>query len=223
MDFALLEEHRAIQDLARKFAEKEIAPVVAEDDRNHRFQRDIIKKMGQLGFFGCAIPEEYGGTNLGFLAHCLVVEEIGKGSGALRIPFNCLAFGPALTLINWGTEEQKQSYIPALVSGERIGCFAITEPNAGSDVAAISTRAVRNAEGYLLNGTKTWATFSSVADVILLFASTNPEEKGKGLSAFVVDAMAPGITTSNLQKMGIHAAPTGETIFEIARFLLMPF
>jgi len=200
--------------MARKFALNEIAPVVGEDDKNHRFQLEIIRKMGKLGFFGCVIPEVYGGTNSGFLAHCLIVEEIGRISGALRIPFNCLAFGPALTLVNWGTEEQKQKYVPDLVNAERIGCFAITEPNAGSDVVAISTRAAKKGDKYILNGTKTWATFSTVADVILVYASTNPEAKHKGLSAFILEANLPGITTTNIDKMGVHAAPTGEIIFE---------
>ncbi|MBW1689504.1 MAG: acyl-CoA dehydrogenase family protein [Deltaproteobacteria bacterium] len=214
MNFELSEEHKAIQDMARKFALQEIAPVAAEDDKDHRFQLDIIQKMGQLGFFGCAIPEEYGGTNSGFLAHCLIVEEVGRVSGALRIPFNSLAFGPALTLVNWGTEEQKQQWVPGLVSAEMIGSFAITEPNAGSDVAAISTRAIKNKDGYVLNGTKTWATLASVADVILVYVSTNPDAKGKGISAFIIDAKTPGITTTNLDKMGVHCVPTGELIFE---------
>jgi glutaryl-CoA dehydrogenase (non-decarboxylating) len=214
MNFELSEECKAIQDMARKFAFQEIAPLVAEDDKNHRFQRDIIQKMGHLGFFGCVIPEDYGGTNSGFLAHCLIVEEVGRVSGALRIPFNSLALGPALTLVNWGTEEQKQAYLPGLVSGEMIGCFAITEPDAGSDVAAISTQAVKNKDGYVLNGTKTWATLASVADVILVYASTTPEANAKGLSAFIIDASTPGISTTNLEKMGVHCAPTGELIFE---------
>jgi glutaryl-CoA dehydrogenase (non-decarboxylating) len=214
MNFELSEENKAIRDMARKFALQEIAPLVAEDDRNHRFQRDIMQKMGQLGFFGCVIPEEYGGTNSGFLAHCLIVEEVGRVSGSLRVPFNSLAFGPALTLVNWGTEEQKQVYVPGIVRGEKVGCFAITEPNAGSDVAAISTRAVKNKDGYVLNGTKTWATLASVADVILVYASTTPEAKAKGLSAFIIDARTPGITTTNLDKMGLHCVPTGELIFE---------
>jgi glutaryl-CoA dehydrogenase (non-decarboxylating) len=217
MNFGLTEEQQLIQDTARKFASQEIEPVVAEDDRNHRFQKDIIQKMGELGFFGCVIPEEYGGSELGFLVHCLVVEEIGKASGALRVPFNCLAFGPALTLINWGTEEQKQKYVPGLVSGETIGCFAITEPNAGSDVAAISTKAVKDGDHYVLNGTKTWATLASESDVILLFASTDPEAKGKGLSTFIIDSKTPGITTTSLDKMGVHSAPTGEIILEDCR------
>jgi glutaryl-CoA dehydrogenase (non-decarboxylating) len=214
MNFELSEENKAIRDMARKFALQEIAPLVAEDDRNHRFQRDIMQKMGQLGFFGCVIPEEYGGTNSGFLAHCLIVEEVGRVSGSLRVPFNSLAFGPALTLVKWGTEEQKQVYVPGIVRGEKVGCFAITEPNAGSDVAAISTRAVKNKDGYVLNGTKTWATLASVADVILVYASTTPEAKAKGLSAFIIDARTPGITTTNLDKMGLHCVPTGELIFE---------
>ena len=214
MNFELAEEYKAIQDMARKFALQEIAPLVAEDDRNHRFQRDIMQKMGQLGFFGCVIPEEYGGTNSGFLAHCLIVEEVGRVSASLRVPFNSLAFGPALTLVKWGTEEQKQVYVPGIVRGEKVGCFAITEPDAGSDVAAISTQAVKNKDGYVLNGTKTWATLASVADVILVYASTTPEAKAKGLSAFIIDASTPGITTTNLDKMGLHCVPTGELIFE---------
>ena len=214
MNFELAEEYKAIQDMARKFALQEIAPLVAEDDRNHRFQRDIMQKMGQLGFFGCVIPEEYGGTNSGFLAHCLIVEEVGRVSASLRVPFNSLAFGPALTLVKWGTEEQKQVYVPGIVRGEKVGCFAITEPDAGSDVAAISTQAVKNKDGYVLNGTKTWATLASVADVILVYASTTPEAKAKGLSAFIIDARTPGITTTNLDKMGLHCVPTGELIFE---------
>jgi glutaryl-CoA dehydrogenase (non-decarboxylating) len=214
MNFELSEEHQAIREMARKFALQEIAPVVAEDDKNHRFQRDIVQKMGRLGFFGCVIPEVYGGTNSGFLSHCLIVEEVGRVSGSLRVPFNSLAFGPALTLLYWGSEEQKQTYIPGLVSGEKLGCFAITEPNAGSDVAAIRTRAVKNNDGYVLNGTKTWATLASVADVLLVYVSTNPEAKGKGISAFIIDAKNPGITTTDLEKMGLHCIPTGELIFE---------
>ncbi len=217
MDFELSEEHTAMRDMARKFALQEIEPVVADDDRNHRFQRDIIRKMGDVGFFGCVIPEEYGGTNSGYLAHCLVVEEIGRASGALRIPFNCMAFGPALTLLHWGTEEQKKKYIPGLVSGESIGCFAITEPNAGSDVAAMTCSAVKEGDVYVLNGAKTWITLASQADVILAYASTKPEAKAKGISAFLFDAKLPGIKTSDLEKMGVHAAPTSELIFDDCR------
>jgi glutaryl-CoA dehydrogenase (non-decarboxylating) len=202
MDFALSEQHQAIRDLARKFALKEIAPVVSADDREHRFQKNIIRKMGELGFFGCVFPEEYGGSNLGYLAHALVVEEIGRVSGALRIPFNSLAFGPALTILNWGNDEQKKKFIAPLITGEKMGSFAITEPDAGSDVAAIKTRAIKTESGYVLNGTKAWATYSSVADYILVFVSTKPEARAKGLSAFIIGAQIHGITTTNLEKMG---------------------
>jgi len=217
MNFELSVEQKMVQKAAREFASKEIAPVVAEDDKNHRFQKDIIQKMGELDFFGCVIPEEYGGTDLGFLAHTLIVEEIGRASGALRIPFNCLAFGPALTLVNWGTKEQIQKYVPGLISGKTIGSFAMTEPDAGTDIAAISTRADKDGDSYVINGTKTWATFASVADVILLFASTNPEARGKGLSVFILDAKTPGITTTSMDKMGTHSAPTGEIFFDDCR------
>jgi glutaryl-CoA dehydrogenase (non-decarboxylating) len=214
MDFALSEQHQAIRDLARKFALKEIAPVVSADDREHRFQKNIIRKMGELGFFGCVFPEEYGGSNLGYLAHALVVEEIGRVSGALRIPFNSLAFGPALTILNWGNDEQKKKFIAPLITGEKMGSFAITEPDAGSDVAAIKTRAIKTESGYVLNGTKAWATYSSVADYILVFVSTKPEARAKGLSAFIIGAQIHGITTTNLEKMGVHSAPTGEIVFQ---------
>lgn len=214
MNFQLSEEQRAIQRIAEEFAQKEIVPVVDADEKNHRFQRDIIKKMAELGFFGCVIPEKYGGSNTGYLSHALIVEAVGKVSGSLRIPFNTIAFGPAATLNNWGTEEQKTRYIPGLMKGEILACFAITEPNAGSDVAAISTTARRDGDHYILNGTKTWATFASVADLILVYVSTDRAQKARGLSAFIINGHLPGIKTRDIDKMGVHSAPTGEIVFE---------
>ena len=214
MDFQLSEEHLAIQRMAEEFAREEIAPRVDADEKAHRFPRDLVKKMAELGFFGCVIPEKYGGSNTGYLSHALIVEAVGKVSGSLRIPFNTIAFGPAATLNNWGTEEKKTRYIPALVKGEMLGCFAITEPNAGSDVAAISTTAKLAGDQYVLNGTKTWATYSTVADVILAYVSTDRTLKARGLSAFIIDAHLPGIRTRDIDKMGVHSAPTGEIVFE---------
>lgn len=217
MDFQLSEELRAIQRMAEEFAQKEIAPVVDADEKAHRFPREIIQKMAELGFFGCVIPEEYGGGNTGYLSHALIVEAVGKVSGSLRIPFNTIAFGPAATLKNWGNEEQKRRYIPRLMKGEILGCFAITEPNAGSDVAAISTTAKLEGDHYVLNGTKTWATYSSVADVILVYVSTDRTLRARGLSALIIDAHLPGIKTRDIDKMGVHSAPTGEIVFEDCR------
>ena len=132
MDFEFGEEIRAIQDMARKFAQNEILPRVGEDEKNHDFQKDIIQKMGELGFFGCPLPEEYGGSNLGFLAHAIVTEEISKVSGSLRASFNMQTMGTAREIFQYGTEEQKNKYIPKLVSAQTLGCVQITEPNAGS-------------------------------------------------------------------------------------------
>ncbi|MCX5909283.1 MAG: acyl-CoA dehydrogenase family protein [Deltaproteobacteria bacterium] len=217
MDFQLSEEHLAIQKMAEDFAAKEIAPVVDADEKAHRFPKTIIKKMAELGFFGCVIPEKYGGSNTGFVSHALIVEAIGKVSASLRIPFNTIAFGPAATLNNWGTEEQKMRYLPGLMKGESMACFAITEPNAGSDVGSIATTAKLDGDHYILNGTKTWATYASVADVLLVYVSTDRGAKARGLSAFFIDIHLPGITTRDIDKMGVHSAPTGEIVFEDCR------
>jgi glutaryl-CoA dehydrogenase (non-decarboxylating) len=213
MDFDLTEELVAVRELAREFAEKEIAPSAAKDDREHNFRRDLVTKMGTLGFFGCVIPEEYGGTDLGFLAFALISEEIARAHAAVRVYMN-MQTGPALTLLHFGTEEQKKKYIPGLISGESLGCFAITEPDAGSDVAAMRTTAVKNGVGYILNGTKTWISNAAVADEGIVFAYTDRTLKHHGMSAFYADLNQPGVRRKNLEKLGTHASPTGELVFQ---------
>ena len=143
MDFELPEELAEVQKLARDFSEKEIAPSAAKDDREHIFRKDLVIKMGELGFYGCLIPELYGGNGLGFLAYALISEEIARVHSAIRVYLNMQA-GPAVTLCEFGNEEQKQKYLPALLSGKVNGLFAITEPDAGSDVAAMKTTAKRD-------------------------------------------------------------------------------
>jgi len=215
MDFDFSEEIRAIQDMARKFVQKEIMPRVAEDDKNHTFQGDLVKKMGDLGFFGCPIPEEYGGSNLGFLAHAVVTEEIAKTGGSLRAPFNMQTMGTAREILQCGTKEQKERYIPKLVSAEYLGCIGITEPDAGSDVASIKTKATKKGDRYIINGSKTWITYAQVADVGMIYAYTDPSKKYKGLSAFIVDMHSEGITIGpTADKMGWNACPTGEIFFD---------
>lgn len=216
MNFDLPEELAAVRELAREFADKEIAPSAAKDDREHTFRRDLITKMGRLGFFGCVIPEEYGGTNLGFLAFVLISEEIARVHAAVRVYMN-MQTGPALTLLDFGTEEQKKKYIRGLVTGESLGCFAITEPDAGSDVASIRTTAVRNGDSYILNGTKTWISNATVADAGIIFAYTDRSLRHRGMSAFYVDLSQPGVSRRNLEKLGTHASPTGELIFQNLR------
>ena len=213
MDFELPEELAEVQKLARDFAAKEIAPTAARDDKEHIFRKDLVEKMGSLGFFGCLIPEEYGGNGLGFLAHALISEEIARVHSAIRVYLNMQA-GPAVTLFEFGNEEQKRKYIPGLLSGESIGLFAITEPDAGSDVAALKTTAKRQGKGYLLNGTKIWITNATVADVGVIFAYTDRSQKHRGMSAFYVDLKQPGVGRRDFDKMGAHASPTGELTFE---------
>jgi glutaryl-CoA dehydrogenase (non-decarboxylating) len=213
MDFDLPEELAEVQKLARDFAEKEIAPSAAQDDREHRFRKDLVGKMGELGFYGCLIPEEFGGNGLGFLAHTLISEEIARVHSAIRVYVNMQA-GPAVTLFEFGNEEQKTKYLPGLLSGQSIGLFAITEPDAGSDVASMKTSAKRDGRHYLLNGTKIWITNATVADAGVIFAYTDRSQKHRGISAFYADLNQPGLSRRDLDKLGAHASPTGELTFD---------
>ncbi|MGQ9654511.1 MAG: glutaryl-CoA dehydrogenase Acd [Thermodesulfobacteriota bacterium] len=215
MDFELNEDQKAIREMARKFAETEIAPHADRWDEEHFFPRDVILKMGELGFFGCIIPEEYGGTNSGFLAMSLITEEISRASSSLRVAFNMQSCGTAYSIYRYGTEELRQRYIEPLISGRWVGCFGITEPNAGSDVLAMKTTAVDKGDHFLVNGSKTWITNAHVAEVCILYAYHDREAGSKGLSAFLVDLKdSAGVTTRPLDKLGTRSSPTGELIFE---------
>ncbi|MDP2268774.1 MAG: acyl-CoA dehydrogenase family protein, partial [Deltaproteobacteria bacterium] len=215
MDFTFSEEIVAIQEMARKFAQNEILPRVAEDEENHTFQKDIINKMGELGFFGCPIPEEYGGSNLGFLAHAVVTEEISRVSGSIRAGFNMQTMGTAREIFQLGTEEQKKKYIRGLVSTEYLGCIGITEANAGSDVGSMKTRAVKKGDRYILNGTKSWITYAQVADIGIIYAYTDLSKKYKGMSGFIVDMHSKGVSSGpTATKMGWKACPTGDLFFD---------
>lgn len=213
--FELNREIQAIQKVAREFARKEILPRVAEDEKNHSFQHDLVLKMAELDFYGCPIPEVYGGNEMGFLAHTVITEEISKVSGSLRAAFNMQTMGTAREILQFGTEDQKRKYIPKLVSAEWLGCIGITEGDAGSDVANIETVAVKKGDVYVLNGSKNWITYAQVADVGLIYAYTDPEQRYKGLSAFIVDMHSKGVSTgATAEKLGWRACPTGEVFFD---------
>ncbi len=217
-DVELTEEHIMLRDMVRKFAANEIAPTVDQDENEHRFQRELVTKMGELGLFGCPVPEEYGGNGMGYLAHAIVTEEIGRASGSLRVAFNMQTMGTAMSILKWGSEELKKKYIPALMSAEILGCFGITEPDAGSDTAAMMTTAVRDGDEYVLNGQKMWITWSPVADMSIVFAMTDRKAKHNGMSVFVMDMDSPGVSTKAIkEKLGIWACPTGEIIMEDVR------
>lgn len=219
MEFGLSEELVAMKELARDFAQKEILPTLEEDEKTHRFRPERVRKMGDLGFFGVLIPEEYGGTGAGFLASVLMTEEVAKVSNSWALPFNMQTMGPGLTVLNYGTEEQKQKYIPKWVSGEYLGCFAITEPGTGSDVAGMKTTATEDGDWFVLNGNKMWISNAHVADAGIVYAYTDRSARTRGMSAFIVDLKnTPGISTVAIEtKMGLPCSPTGEINFENAR------
>jgi glutaryl-CoA dehydrogenase (non-decarboxylating) len=216
MDFSLTEEQRMVQEQARRFAEKEIRPTLDEDEKNHTFRPDLVRKMGELGFFGCSIPEEYGGNGMGFMESVLMTEQLAMVSPSWRLPFNMQNIGPAITVNQFGTEQQRRVYVPGWVSGEKMGFFAITEPNAGSDVSSIKVTARDMGDHWLLNGQKMWITNASVGDVGLVYACTDPGKKHKGISCFIVDLKnSPGVTTRAIDtKLGLPCSPTGEIVFD---------
>jgi glutaryl-CoA dehydrogenase (non-decarboxylating) len=214
MDFKLSEELQALRETARDFADKEIVPYVEKWEEQSYFPREVMKKMADLGFYGTLVPEEYGGNGMGFLAGTIVTEEVARASASLRVTLNMQTFGPAVSILRYGSEEQKKKYLPKIVSTEMISCFAITEPNAGSDIMSMKTTAIPKGDYFLVNGSKTWISNAQVADLCLLYAYHDPAAKSKGLSTFLLDMHLPGISTRPLNKLGLHSAPTGEITLE---------
>ncbi len=216
MDFKLSTELEMLRKAVREFATKKIAPNADEWDENHYFPyKEVMKPMGELGFFGTVIPEEYGGEDMGWIAAMIVTEEIAKASSSLRVQVNMQVLGCAFTIFKYGTEEAKKKYIEKLCTAEYIGGFGITESDAGSDVMAMSTTAEDKGDYYLLNGSKTWISNVTVADALICYAYTDKSKGSKGLSAFVIEPKNfNGIKTSNLDKLGSHSSPTGELFLD---------
>ncbi len=214
MDFALSEELVAMKEAARSFTDKEIIPNADRWDEEHHFPLHVVRKMGELGYYGCPIPEQYGGTDVGFLAQTILCEEVSRGSSSIRVAFNTQCLGTALSILRHGDEAQKEKWIPPLISGEKIGCFAISEPNSGSDMMSMKSNVKPDGDGWILNGTKTWISFASRADAAIVYAHHDRSAGTKGLSAFVVDMHSDGISTSDLDKLGTRSSPTSEISFE---------
>ncbi len=212
MQFALTKDLEMLRKSVREFAAKKIAPYANEWDENHYFPyKEVIKPMGELGFFGTVIPEEYGGEDMGWLAAMIVTEEIARASSSLRVQINMQTLGCAYTIFKYGTNDVKKKYVPKLVNADFVGGFGITEPDAGSDVMAMSSTAEDKGDHWLLNGSKTWISNANVADAIIYYAYTDKAQGSRGLSAFVVEMKNfNGIKTSKLEKMGSHSSPTGE-------------
>ncbi|OGN96075.1 MAG: acyl-CoA dehydrogenase [Chloroflexi bacterium RBG_13_51_18] len=215
MDFDLTEEQKLLQTTLRDFAQKEIAPAASSIDKSGEFPAVEVKKMADLGLFGMTIPEKYGGSGRGLLDFCLAVEELAGASAAvdnyLRVSLS-LAIVPVM---QFGTETQKQKYLPPQASGEKMACFALTEAAAGSDPSAIETTATTRGDGYVLNGTKCFISVGEHAGFVVVFATVDKSLKGRGITAFIVEKPNPGLTVGKREdKMGIRGLVSTELIFE---------
>ncbi len=215
MDFELTEEQKLIKDTVRKFADEVIVPVARENDINEHFPLEILKKMAPLGLLGGPIPEEYGGAGLDFISDGIIFEEIGKADSSIRTTLSVQVHLVGLAILNWGSEEQKEKYLPRLCKGEILGCFALTEPGAGSDASNLSMTANLTDKGWVLNGTKTWISNGSIADISIVFAQTEISKGHKGIAAFIVEKGMHGFTTKEIKgKLGLRSSDTAEIIFE---------
>jgi butyryl-CoA dehydrogenase len=218
MDFDLDEQQQMIRKMAREFAEKEIKPVAGEFDESATFPTDIVKKLGDLGFMGMMVPEEYGGAAMDCVSYAIAVEEISRADASVGVTMsvtNSLACQP---IMDYGNEEQKKKYLPDLAQGMTLGAYSLTEPEAGSDAGNVQTTAVLDGDHYVINGTKIFVTNGGKADVIVLFAATDKEAGSRGLSGFIVEKDMPGFRPGKKEdKMGMRASNTSELIFEDCR------
>ncbi len=213
--FPFTYEHEMIRQAARDFAQKEIAPIAAEFDETGEFPYQTIKKMGEMGFMGIEVPEEYGGAGMDTLAYVLALEEISKvdASHGTIMSVNNSLFCYGIT--RFGTEVQKQKYLTAVASGASVGAYSLTEPMSGSDAGTMRSRAVRDGDVYILNGRKSWVTSAPVADYIVVFTLTDPKQGHRGITAFLVDSDQPGFVRGKKEpKLGIRASATSEILFE---------
>jgi glutaryl-CoA dehydrogenase (non-decarboxylating) len=215
VDFELSDEQRLLQDTVRRFVDERILPTAVENDIAHRLDLGAIEGMAELGILGIVIPEEYGGAGLDFVSEALACEEIERGEAAFRTLISVHVGLNSLALLKYASEEQKQRWLVTQTSGDKIACFGLTEPAAGSDVAAMKSTARREGDVYVLNGSKNWISYANVADHALVFAKTDPVAKHKGISAFVLERGMPGFTTAETEnKLGIWAGSTGELFFQ---------
>ena len=216
MQFELTEDQRAIRDMVREFAAKEIAPVAAKHDREHSFPMATTRRMGELGLLGVTVPQEYGGPGADYVSFALVAEELARADASHSVIFGAnasLSVGPIMA---FGTDAQKQKWLPGLASGRMLGCYALTEPESGSDAGSLCTSARREGDHYVIDGAKQFITNGGVADVCIVFARTDPKSTdARGVSAFIVDAKSKGFKVGrNEEKLGLNASYTNQLFFE---------
>jgi isovaleryl-CoA dehydrogenase len=215
LDFGLGNDIEALRDAVRDFAQAEIAPRAAEIDRSDRFPADLWRKMGSLGVLGVTVAEDYGGADMGYLAHMIAMEEISRASASVGLSYGAHSNLCVNQIHRNGTEAQKRKYLPKLVSGEHVGALAMSEPGAGSDVISMKLRAEDKGGYYLLNGTKMWITNGPDADTMVVYAKTEPEMGARGVTAFLVEKGMKGFSTAQkLDKLGMRGSHTGEMVFD---------
>src|SRR5437867_1784456 len=215
LDFALGEVAEAIKEAARRFAQDKIAPRAAEIDAENAFPRDLWPQMGALGLHGITVEEEWGGLGLGYLEHCLAMEEISRASDSVGLSYGAHSNLCINQIRRWGTDEQKRAYLPRLISGEHVGALAMSEAGAGSDVMSMRLRAERRGASYILNGTKYWITNGPHADVLVVYAKMAADDPREALSAFLIERGMKGFSTSQkLDKLGMRGSDTAELVFE---------
>jgi isovaleryl-CoA dehydrogenase len=214
-DFALGEDVDALRDTVARFSQDQIAPRADEIDRENKFPRDLWPRLGELGVLGVTVDEEYGGAGLGYLAHCVAMEEISRGSAAVGLSYGAHSNLCVNQIHRNGTPEQKRKYLPKLVSGEHVGALAMSEPNSGSDVVSMRTRADRRGDRYILNGSKMWITNGPVAETFVVYAKTDATAGSRGMTAFIVEKSFKGFSQAQkLDKLGMRGSDTSELVFE---------
>ena len=217
-DHGLGEDLDALRDAVRVFTAKEIAPRAAEIDRGDVFPRDLWPRLGELGVLGVTADEAWGGAGLGYLAHCVVMEEISRGSASVGLSYGAHSNLCVNQINRWGTEAQRETYLPKLISGEYLGALAMSEPSAGSDVMSLRLRARDDGDHYVLDGTKFWITNGPTADVLVVYATVDPELGSKGVTAFLIESTDAGFSCAQkLDKLGMRGSDTGELVFENCR------
>jgi isovaleryl-CoA dehydrogenase len=217
-DFGLGEDLDMLRDTVRGFAADNIAPRAAEIDENNEFPRDLWPQLGELGLHGITVEEELGGSNLGYLAHVIAMEEISRASASVGLSYGAHSNLCINQLRRWGTADQRQKYLPRLISGEHLGALAMSETGAGSDVMGMRAVAVRDGDHYVLNGSKMWITNAPTCDVMIVYAKTDPDADSKGVSAFIVESTTPGFSTpQKLDKLGMRGSDTSEVLLQDCR------
>jgi butyryl-CoA dehydrogenase len=215
IEFELTDEQRLIRETARDFADKEIFPRVKENDRNEHFDTDLVKKIADMGYLGAIVPEEYGGRGLDYRTYGLIVEEVGRADSAMRTVVSVQTSLVCSSIVKFGSEEQKQHWLPKLCSGEALGCFGLTEPETGSDAANQKTRAKKTDSGWVISGQKQWISMGNFAKLALVFAQTDPEKKHKGIACFLVPTDTEGFSTQAIHgKLGLKGSDTAELFLD---------